>query len=90
MNYRDDSDSSIAGDNVAADELRQFIDRIERMNEEKAAISADIGEIFAEAKGRGYDVKVLKLIVKMRKIDANERAEQEAILQLYMQAIGMA
>jgi uncharacterized protein (UPF0335 family) len=87
MNYRDDSDSSTA--TVAADELRQFIDRIERMEEEKAAIGADIKEIFSEAAGRGYDTKVLKLIVKIRKQDANERAEQEAILKLYMNAIGM-
>lgn len=90
MALRDTSDSSTATDNVAADELRQFIERVERMNEEKAAISADITEIWAEAKGRGYDVKVMKLIVKMRKMDANERAEQDAILQLYMSNLGMA
>jgi uncharacterized protein (UPF0335 family) len=82
--------AEITGDNVAADELRQFIERIERMEEEKAAISADIKEIFAEAKGRGYDTKVLRQIVRIRKQDANERAEQEAILDLYMQAIGMS
>jgi uncharacterized protein (UPF0335 family) len=86
MNYRDDSDSNT----VASDELRQFIDRVERMNEEKAAISADIAEIWSEAKGRGYDVKVMKLIVKLRKMDPNERAEQDAILQLYMSNLGMA
>lgn len=86
MNYRDDSDSNT----VASDELRQFIDRVERMNEEKAALSADINEIWAEAKGRGYDVKVMKLIVKLRKMDPNERAEQDAILQLYMSNLGMA
>jgi len=84
------ADETISGDNVAADELRQFIERIERMEEEKAAIAADIKEIFGEAKGRGYDVKVLRQIVRIRKQDANERAEHEAILDLYMQAIGMA
>lgn len=77
------------GDSVAADELRQFIERIERMEEEKAAIAADIKEIFAEAKGRGYDTKVIRQIVRIRKQDANEQAEHEAILDLYMQAMGM-
>lgn len=90
MALRDTSDSNTSTDNVAADELRQFIDRIERMNEEKAAISADIKEIFEEAAGRGYDCKVLRLIVRIRKQDPNERAEQKAILQLYMGALGMA
>ena len=77
-------------DSVAQDQLRAFVERIERMEEEKAAISADIKEIFAEAKGRGYDTKVIRQIVRIRKQDANERAEQEAILDLYLQAIGMA
>lgn len=84
------AEDQVSGDNVAADELRQFIERIERMEEEKAAIAADIKEIFAEAKGRGYDTKVLRQLVRIRKQDANERAEYEAILELYMQAIGMA
>lgn len=79
----------VSDGHVAADELRQFIERIERMEEEKAAIASDIKDIFAEAKGRGYDTKVLRQIVRMRKQDANERAEQEAILDLYMKAIGM-
>lgn len=74
---------------VAADELRAFIERVERMEEEKSAIGSDIKEIFAEAKGRGFDPKILRMIVKIRKQDANERAEQEAILGLYMSAMGM-
>jgi uncharacterized protein (UPF0335 family) len=80
----------VAGDNVAADELRAFIERIERMEEEKRAIAADIKEIFAEAKGRGYDTKAIRTLVRLRAQDANERQEAEAILELYMQAIGMA
>lgn len=80
----------MTGENtVPADELRAFIERIERMEEEKSAIGADIKEIFAEAKGRGYDTKVIRQIVKIRKQDANERAEQEAVLDLYMGALGM-
>jgi uncharacterized protein (UPF0335 family) len=80
----------VAGDNVAADELRAFIERIERMEEEKRAIAADIKEIFAEAKGRGYDTKAIRTLVRLRAQDANERQEAEAILELYMQAIGMS
>jgi uncharacterized protein (UPF0335 family) len=76
-------------DSVAQDQLRAFIERIERMEEEKAAIAADIKEIYAEAKGNGFDTKILRKIVTIRKQDANERAEQEAILELYMAALGM-
>jgi uncharacterized protein (UPF0335 family) len=75
-------------DSVAQDQLRAFIERIERM-EEKAAIAADIKEIYAEAKGNGFDTKILRKIVTIRKQDANERMEQEAILELYMSALGM-
>lgn len=82
-------DNAPSGDTVAADELRAFIERVERMNEEADAIKADIKEIFSEAKGRGYDVKVIKRIINIRKQDANERAEQEAILELYMKSLGM-
>lgn len=88
MNFRDDTDAS-SGDTMAADELRQFIERIERMEEEKAAIAADVKEIYSEMKGRGYDCKVVKRIINIRKQDANERAEFEAILELYMSSIGM-
>jgi uncharacterized protein (UPF0335 family) len=84
-----DMADEVAGDNVAADELRAFIERIERMEEEKRAIAADIKEIFAEAKGRGYDTKAIRTLVRLRAQDASERQEAEAILELYMQAIGM-
>lgn len=88
MNFRDDTESS-TGSDVAADELRAFVERVERMEEEKRAIAADVKEIYAEMKGRGYDCKVVKRIVNLRRQDANERAEQEAILELYMSALGM-
>lgn len=74
---------------VAQDQLRAFIERIERMEEEKDAITEDISEIYAEAKGNGFDTKILRQIVKIRKMDANERAEDEAILELYMAALNM-
>jgi uncharacterized protein (UPF0335 family) len=76
-------------DSVAQDQLRAFIERIERMEEEKAAVAADIKEIYAEAKANGFDTKTLRKIVNIRKQDANERAEQEALLELYMSALGM-
>ena len=81
---------TVSSDSVAQDQLRAFIERIERMEEEKKAISDDIKEIYAEAKGNGFDTKVLRQIIRIRKQDANERAEQEALLELYMAALGMA
>ena len=80
----------MADESVAQDQLRAFIERIERMEEEKAAIANDIKEIYAEAKGTGFDTKILRKIVAIRKQDANERMEQEALLELYMAALGMA
>jgi len=75
--------------NVAAAELRQFIERIERLEEEKQTIADDIKDVFGEAKGRGYDTKAMKTIIRLRKKDANERLEEETILQTYMAALGM-
>jgi uncharacterized protein (UPF0335 family) len=75
---------------VAVDQLRSVIERIERLEEEKAALAADIREIFAEAKGNGFDSKALRQIIKLRKMEANERYEQEAILDTYLRALGMA
>lgn len=71
------------------DQLKAIIERIERMEEEKATIASDIRDIYSEAKGNGYDVKALRTIVRLRKQDANERAEQETILETYMHALGM-
>ena len=79
----------MANESVAQDQLRAFVERIERMEEEKAAIADDIKEIYAEAKGNGFDTKVLRQIIRIRKQDHTERMEQEALLDLYMAALGM-
>jgi uncharacterized protein (UPF0335 family) len=81
---------TVNSDSVAQDQLRAFIERIERMEEEKRAIADDIKEIYAEAKGNGFDTKVLRQIIRIRKQDHAERMEQEALLELYMAALGMA
>lgn len=74
---------------IASDQLRSIIERIEKLEEEKSAIGADIRDVFAEAKGNGFDSKALRSIVKLRKMDAGERDEQEAILDTYRRALGM-
>ena len=79
----------IAATGVAGEELKQFIERIERLEEEKKAISDDIKEVFGEMKGRGYDVKVVRQVLRIRKTDRAERQEQEAILDLYLNALGI-
>jgi uncharacterized protein (UPF0335 family) len=71
------------------DQLRAFVERIERLEEEKAALAADTREVYAEAKAMGYDVKTLRTVVRLRKQDVNERREQEAILATYLVALGM-
>ena len=73
----------------AKDHLKAFIERIERLEEEKKAITDDVRDVYAEAKGSGFDVKALRAIVRMRKQDADERKEHEAILETYMHALGM-
>jgi uncharacterized protein (UPF0335 family) len=80
----------IATESVAADQLKALIERIERLEEEKAGIAGDIREIYAEAKGNGFDTKAIRKIIALRKKDFSERQEEEAILDLYMQALGMA
>ncbi|WP_421758829.1 DUF2312 domain-containing protein [Devosia sp.] len=82
--------ATVSPDSVAQDQLRAFIERIERLEEEKQAIAGDIKEVYAEAKGNGFDTKVLRTIVRIRKQDHAERMEQEALLELYMSALGMA
>lgn len=74
---------------VAKDQLRSLIERIEQREEEKAAIASDIRDIYAEGKSNGFDVKALRTIIRMRKQDPDDRAEQETILETYMQALGM-
>ena len=76
--------------NVTANELRQFIEQIEHLEAEKKDISEQIRDIYAESKARGYDQKALKTIISLRKKDKNEVAEQEAILEVYKAALGMA
>ncbi|MGX1012200.1 uncharacterized protein (UPF0335 family) [Bradyrhizobium japonicum] len=74
---------------IAKDQLQSIIERVERLLEEKKAIADDVAAVYAEAEGNGYDTKALKAIVRMRAQDPNERAEFEAILETYMQALGM-
>jgi uncharacterized protein (UPF0335 family) len=80
--------SQIGG--IAADALRQFVDRIERLESEKKALAADIKDVYAQAKSQGFDVKIVRKIVALRKKDRAEREEEEAILELYLAAIGEA
>ena len=74
---------------VARDQLRAFIERIERLEEEKKTISDDIKDIYAEAKGTGFDTAILKQVIRLRKKDEQERMEEDAILETYLAALGM-
>ena len=74
---------------VTADELRQFIERIERLDAEKKDLAEQQKEVMAEAKGRGYDTKVMRKLITLRKRDQNDIAEEEAILEMYKEALGM-
>jgi uncharacterized protein (UPF0335 family) len=71
------------------DQLKAFVERVERLEEEKKALSDDIRDVYAEAKANGFDTKALRAVVRMRKQDADERKEQEAILETYLHALGM-
>lgn len=75
---------------VTGDQLRAFIERIERLEEEKKELAEQVKEVFAELKGQGFDVKAIRQILKLRKQDPDDRAEEEAVLDLYMTALGMA
>jgi uncharacterized protein (UPF0335 family) len=75
---------------VARDQLRSIIERIERLEEEKKTIADDIRDVYGEAKANGYDTKVLRKIVAIRKMDQNDRLEQDAITDMYLHALGMA
>ena len=74
---------------VTADELRQFIERLERLDAEKKDIADQQKEVMAEAKGRGYDTKVMRKVIAMRKRDKDDLAEEEAVLDMYKEALGM-
>lgn len=83
---------AVSGDNsgsVAGDQLKSFLERIERLEEEKAGLASDIRDIFAEAKGTGFDTKAIRKLIALRKKDHAERQEEQAILELYAAAIGM-
>ena len=85
----DERQHGMGGGAVAADELRLLIERAERLEEEKKGISDDIKDVMAEAKGRGYDPKAIRKILSIRKKKKEEYQEEEAILEVYMQALGM-
>ncbi len=73
----------------AKDQLKAFVERVERLEEEKKALADDIRDVYAEAKGTGYDIKALRTIVRLRKQDTDERREEQAVLETYMHALGM-
>ena len=79
-----------AGVGIARDQLKSVIERIERLEEEKQAIADDIKEVYAEAKGNGFDTKIIRQVIRIRKQDTAERQEQEALLDVYLAALGMA
>ena len=74
---------------IGAERLRSFVERIERLEEEKAALAADIREVYAEAKGNGFDTKVMRQVIRLRKMETADRQEQEALLDLYKRAVGL-
>jgi uncharacterized protein (UPF0335 family) len=80
----------MAEGSVAADQLRLFIERIERLEEEKKAIADDIRDVYAEAKANGYDPKIMRMVVRLRKMETHTRQEQDAILETYRSALGLA
>jgi uncharacterized protein (UPF0335 family) len=88
-NMTDERQHGMGGGAVAADELRLLIERAERLEEEKKGISDDIKDVMAEAKGRGYDPKAIRKILSIRKKKKEEYQEEEAILEVYLQALGM-
>ena len=79
----------MAKSGFAAGQLRSLIERIERLEEEKAALTSDIREVYAEAKGTGFDTKIMRQVVRLRKLDKADRQEAEAVLDLYLSALGM-
>ena len=75
---------------IAADQLKSYVERIERLEEEKAALQADMREVFAEAKANGFDTKIMRQVLKLRKMDRDDRQEQEHLLELYKRALDMS
>ena len=83
------SNAEIGHNSVDAEKLRAFVERVERLEEEKKALGDDIKDVYAEAKGKGFDAKIMRRIVALRKIDRDTRRETEAILDVYLTALGM-
>lgn len=80
----------MADGGFAAGHLRSFIERIERLEEEKRALSEDLKQVYSEAKAHGFDPKIMRQVVRIRKMDSSDRQEQEAVLQVYLEALGEA
>lgn len=74
---------------ISSNHLRQFIERIERLEEEKSALAEDIREVYGEAKANGFDAKIMRQVIRLRKMDSAERSESEVLLNLYLSALGM-
>jgi uncharacterized protein (UPF0335 family) len=74
---------------IAADRLKSFIERIERLEEEKSAIAADIREIYSEAKSAGFETKIMRQVIRLRKMEPHDRTEQEELLDVYKRAVGL-
>lgn len=79
----------MAKNGFAAGQLKSLIERVERLEEEKGALTADIREVYSEAKGHGFDTKIMRQVVRLRRLETSERQEQEAVLDLYLAALGM-
>ncbi len=79
----------MAKSGFAKEHLRSFIERVERLEEERTALTADIREVYSEAKGQGFDTKIMRQVVRLRKMETADRQEQEAMLDLYLGALGM-
>jgi uncharacterized protein (UPF0335 family) len=79
----------MAKNGFAAGQLKSLIERIERLEDEKGALAADIREVYSEAKGQGFDTRIMRQVIRLRRLDNTERQEQEAVLDLYLAALGM-
>jgi uncharacterized protein (UPF0335 family) len=87
--FQNVSENEMAKSGFAKEHLRSFVERIERLEEEKKALADDIREVYSEAKGTGFDTKVMRQVVRLRKMESADRQEQEAMLDLYLNALGM-
>ena len=81
--------NTLANNKTTQDQLKTYVQRIERLEEEKSAIGTDIKEVYSEAKGNGYDAKTLRKVISLRKMEPSEREEADALLELYMNALGL-